>query len=269
MGMTITEYILAHASGQETVKPGDTIRVHADILLMHDVCGPEAIGIFKQNSGADARVFRRDGIVIIPGHGSPERRGLEVLREFVQEQDLPYFYDPGTTDYIGTCHEAFPKRGHCRPGEIVFGTDPRTCMHGAFGLFAACVSNAEAAEIMATGFHRMTVPQSVRVEVDGLPAVERGGLEKLVERLRTDLPGGCNGCALEFCGPAVEQLKVEDRKKLCTVAADAGAVNAIVALDQKTLEYVKARSNKPFTCFFSDSDAIYKETRSYRADDFR
>lgn len=267
MGMTITEYILAHAAGQERVRPGDKIRVRADVLLMHDLGGPEAIGIFKRESGGKTRVFRRDGIVIIPGHGTSSDRSLEVLREFVAEQDLPYFYDPDTTDYIGTCHEALPKRGHCRPGEVIFGTDPQTCMHGAFGLFASGVTHAEAAAVMASGFQGITVPPSVRIQIDGVP--EKGGPEKLIERLRAELAADCSGCALEFCGSAVERLKVEDRMKLCAVAAETGAVNAIVALDQKTLEYVKARSNKPFTCFFSDPDAAYKAVLKYRTEDFR
>ncbi len=273
MGMTITEYILAHAAGQDAIKPGDKIRVHVDVLLTHEVRGPEVIDIFKREFGADGRIFRRDGVVIIPGHEAvPDeetyRRRLAAIREFVEEQGLPYFYDPDTTDYIGNCHQALPKRGHCRPGEVLFGTDPMTCQHGAFGLFASGVGSAGAAAIMGTGIYGLTVPPSLKIEINGkLP--ENVGTERIIANLLEDIGGAAAGCALEFCGSTVEKLGLAERMKLCGMAARAGAVSAIVALDRKTLEYVKGRSNKPFTCFFSDPDAEYRETRIYQAEKFR
>ena len=273
MGMTITEYILAHAAGQDAVKPGEKIRVHVDVLLTHDVCGPEVIEIFKRKFGSGSRVYRRDGVVIIPGHeatGEEEeyRRRLAAIRGFVEEEGLPYFYDPDTTDYIGNCHEALPKRGHCRPGEVLFGTDPLTCKHGAFGLFASEVDNAGAAAIMGSGMHEITVPPSLKIEINGkLP--EHVGTERIIANLLEDIGAASAGCALEFCGSMVEKLGLAERMTLCGMAERAGAVSAIVALDRKTLEYVKGRSNKPFTCFFSDPDAEYRESRIYQAEKFR
>ena len=69
MKMTITEKILARASGSESVKPGDNVWVDVDVLLTHDVCGPGTIGIFHREFGKDAKVFDREGVVIIPEIG--------------------------------------------------------------------------------------------------------------------------------------------------------------------------------------------------------
>ena len=102
MPMTITEKILAAAAGKDDVKPGENIWVMADILLTHDVCGPGSIGVFQREFGRNARVWDPEKLIIIPDHyifteDKKARRNVYILREFVREQNLPYFYDPGTS----------------------------------------------------------------------------------------------------------------------------------------------------------------------------
>ncbi len=267
MGMTITGHILAHAAGEKSVKPGDIIRVNVDVLLMHDVSALDAIGIFKREFGSDAKLFRRECLVIIPDRKFAANPDLAILREFFNEHDLPYFYDPSTTDYAGAWHEALPERGHCRPGEVLFGTDARTCMHGAFGLFASGISNTDAAFIMGTGKLPVIVPPSIRIELNGsLP--EGVTAKDIIPRLIDDIGTDAACCALEFGGSAIEQLGLEERMAICDIAVEVGAKSGIVALDRKTLDYVKARSSKPFTCFFSDPNAEYQAVYTYRAEDF-
>ena len=99
--MTITEKILARAAGKEKVVPGESIWVNADILLTHDVCGPGTIGVFHREFGQDAKVFSKEGIVIMPDHyihtkDEKAHRNIDIDRQFVKEQGLPHFYDPGT-----------------------------------------------------------------------------------------------------------------------------------------------------------------------------
>ena len=101
MSATITEKILSRAAGQEQVSPGDNIWVNADILLTHDVCGPGTIGVFQREFGRDAKVFDKEKVVLIPDHyiftaDEKAHRNVDALRDFVKEQGLPYFYDPGT-----------------------------------------------------------------------------------------------------------------------------------------------------------------------------
>ena len=140
MKQTLTEKILARAAGKESVTPGENIWARINVLLTHDVCGPGTIGIFKREFGEDAKVFDREGVVIIPDHYIHTRdekahRNVATLFDFAQEQDLPYFYPPWTNRYRGVCHVALPELGHVRPGETIVGTDSHTCTHGALGAF--------------------------------------------------------------------------------------------------------------------------------------
>ena len=96
--MTLTEKVLARASGKARVQPGDNVWVNVDVLMTHDVCGPGTIGVFKREFGKNAKVWDRKKVVIIPDHyiftaDSMSNRNVDILREFVKEQGLPYFYD--------------------------------------------------------------------------------------------------------------------------------------------------------------------------------
>src|SRR5690242_17051092 len=96
--MTLTEKILARAAGKAKVQAGDNIWVNADVLMTHDVCGPGTIGVFKREFGKDAKVWDRNRVVIIPDHyiftaDSKSNRNVDILRDFVKEQQIAYFYD--------------------------------------------------------------------------------------------------------------------------------------------------------------------------------
>ena len=270
MGMTITEKILAKASGRGTVVPGENIWVDADILMTHDVCGPGTIGIFKREFGDKARVWDVDRVVIIPDHyiftaDMKCHRNVDVLRDFVREQGIRHFYDPGAGTYSGVCHVTLPEKGHCRPGEVLFGTDSHTCTHGAFGEFATGIGNTDAGFVMGTGKLLLKVPETIRFEIDGhLPP---GSTAKdIILRIIGDIGvDGATYCAMEFAGTAIEGLSMEERMTVCNMAIEAGAKNGIIAADEKTISYVKALTDKPFTCFASDADAKYKQVVRYDA----
>ncbi|GIT64382.1 MAG: hypothetical protein Ct9H300mP23_00090 [Nitrospinota bacterium] len=92
----------------------------------HDVCGPGTFAIFKKQFGENAKVWDRDKVVIIPHHfiftkDTHANRNIDILRQFVKEQDLPHYYDVGTDNYKGVCHLALAQEGFNRPGEVFFG----------------------------------------------------------------------------------------------------------------------------------------------------
>ncbi len=96
--MTLTEKLLARAAGKARVQAGDSIWVKADVLMTHDVCGPGTIGVFKREFGANARVWDPNKVVIIPDHyiftaDAKSNRNVDILRDFVREQGIRYFYD--------------------------------------------------------------------------------------------------------------------------------------------------------------------------------
>ena len=264
--MTLTETILARASGRDRVQPGDNIWVNTDILLTHDVCGPGTIGVFHREFGRDAKVWDRQKIVIIPDHyiftaDSLSNRNVDILRDFVREQRLPYFYDVIDDpeghwrfdaergqlkrqyggSFAGVCHTALPEKGHVRPGEVLFGTDSHTCMAGAFGEFATGIGNTDAGFILGTGKLLVKVPETMRFYLDG--ALQKGVMAKdvilhVIGEIGFD---GATYRAMQWDGPGASNLGMDDRMTITNMAIEAGGKNGIFAADQKTFDFVNAR----------------------------
>jgi len=264
--MTLTEKILARAAGKARVQAGDNIWVSADVLMTHDVCGPGTIGVFRREFGKTAKVWDRQKVVIIPDHyiftaDSKSNRNVDILREFSREQGLPYFYDviddpngnwvydaaKGNlrrqygSRYAGVCHAALPAKGHTRPGEILFGTDSHTCMAGAFNQFATGIGNTDAGFVMGTGKLLIKVPETMRFRLEG--KLQPGVMAKdLILHVIGEIGfDGATYRAMQFDGPGVTSLSMDDRMTVANMAIEAGGKNAIFPFDARTAEYVDAR----------------------------
>lgn len=265
--MTLTEKILARASGKARVEPGDNIWVKADILMTHDVCGPGTIGVFYREFGRHAKVWDKDRVIIIPDHyiftADPKsNRNVDILREFVREQGITYFYDviddpkgswrydPAQGPfgrqygalYAGVCHTALAQKGHTRPGEVLFGTDSHTCMAGAFNEFATGIGNTDAAFVLGTGKLLLKVPATMRFWLEG--RLQPGVMAKdLILHIIGEIGfDGATYRAMQFEGPAVASLSMDDRMTIANMAIEAGAKNGIFPFDGRTAEYVEART---------------------------
>lgn len=264
--MTLTEKILARAAGKRRVDPGENIWVSADVLMTHDVCGPGTIGVFKREFGANAKVWNRERVVIIPDHyiftsDSRSNRNVDILREFVKEQGLPYFYDviddPNGkwsfdtskgllkrqygSNYAGVCHAALPQKGHTRPGEVLFGTDSHTCMAGAFNLFSTGIGNTDAGFVMGTGKLLIKVPETMHFRLEG--AMKPGVMAKdiilhVIGEIGFD---GATYRAMQFDGPGVASLSMDDRMTVANMAIEAGGKNGIFEFDAQTKAFVDHR----------------------------
>ncbi|AFZ14302.1 homoaconitate hydratase family protein [Crinalium epipsammum PCC 9333] len=275
MGMTLTEKILARASGRSVVEPGDNIWVNVDLLMTHDVCGPGTIGVFKREFGADAKVWDTEKIVLIPDHyifTADERanRNVDILRDFAKEQGIKYFYDitdrsdfKANPDYKGVCHIALAQEGHTRPGEVLFGTDSHTCNAGAFGQFATGIGNTDAGFIMGTGKLLIKVPATMRFLLNGEMPKYLLAKDLILQIIGDIGVAGATYRAMEFAGSTIQHLSMEDRMTLCNMAIEAGGKNGTVAPDETTFEYVRDRTNKPFEPVYTDADARFYSDRQY------
>jgi 3-isopropylmalate/(R)-2-methylmalate dehydratase large subunit len=267
-GMTITEKILARHAGQERVAPGEVVWVEADLLLTHDVCGPGTAAILKREFGDDARVWDPDRIVIIPDHfifteDANARRSVEVLREFVAEQGIRHYYDVGGPDYKGVCHVAMAEEGHTRPGELLFGTDSHTCTAGAFGLFATGIGNTDAAFVMATGKLWLRVPETMRIVLDGELPSSVSAKDLVLAVIGSIGIDGATYRTLEFCGSAVDAMEIDERMTLANMAVEAGAKSGVIAADAKTVDFVRARTDRPFEPVHGDADAAFRSEHRF------
>ncbi len=270
--MTLTEKILAKAAKRDAVAPNDNIWVDVDVLMTHDVCGPGTIGIFKKHFGQDAKVWDREKVVIIPDHyiftaDVLANRNVDTLREFVKEQNLPYYYDVGTKDYKGVCHIALPEEGHTRPGEVLLGTDSHTCTAGAFGQFATGIGNTDAGFVLGTGKTWLKVPPTMRFVFHGnLPPylMAKDLILAVIGEIGVD---GATYRAMEFDGDGVYALNIEERMTLCNMAIEAGGKNGCIPVDAVTKAYVDERGkktgNKPYASLHPDAGAQYFSEHVY------
>ncbi|KAH1204248.1 3-isopropylmalate dehydratase large subunit, chloroplastic [Glycine max] len=250
--MTMTEKILARASEKVQLTPGDNVWVNVDILMTHDVCGPGSIGIFKREFGDDAKVWDREKLVIIPDHyifTSDERanRNVDILRDFCHEQNIKYFYDikdlsnfKVNPDYKGVCHVALAQEGHCRPGEVLLGTDSHTCTAGAFGQFATGIGNTDAGFVLGTGKLLLKVPPTLRFVMDGEMPDYLLSKDLILQIIGEITVAGATYKSMEFVGTTVESLTMEERMTLCNMVVEAGGKNGVVPADSTTFKYLEA-----------------------------
>jgi 3-isopropylmalate/(R)-2-methylmalate dehydratase large subunit len=258
---------MARAAGKPAVRPGDNVWVNVDILMTHDVCGPGTIGVFKREFGAKAKVWDPTKIVIIPDHyiftsDSKSNRNVDILRDFVREQGLKYFYDviddpkghwvfdaaqgqlkrQYGSQFAGVCHTALPAKGHTRPGEILLGTDSHTCMAGAFGEFATGIGNTDAGFVLGTGKLLLKVPETMRFWLEG--RLQPGVMAKdVILHVIGDIGfDGATYRAMQFQGPGAKAMNMDDRMTIANMAIEAGGKNGIFEPDEQTFAYVNERT---------------------------
>lgn len=268
MGMTITEKILAKAAGKNFVTPGENIWLNVDVLMTHDVCGPPTINIWRNEFKEKAKIWDKDKLVILPDHyiftaNKQANRNVELLREFAKEQNLVHYYDPNSENYKGVCHVALAEEGFNLPGKVLFGTDSHTCTSGAFGMFATGVGNTDAAFILGTGKIWEKVPETLKFIFNGSMPNYLTAKDLILQILGDITTEGANYCAMEFAGETIKQLSMEERMTLTNMAIEAGGMNGIIEPDEKTIEYVKSKTDREFELFYSDLDAKYKAVYVY------
>ena len=254
MGMTMTEKILAAHAGCEKVEPGQLIRAKVDLLLANDITGPQAIPEFDK---IGRPVFDPDKIALIPDHFIPNKdiksaEQAKVMREFARKHKITHYVEVGR---MGIEHVLLPENGWVRPGEVIIGADSHTCTYGAVGAFSSGVGGTDLGAAMATGDTWFKVPSSIKVVLTGtLPEWVCGKdvILTLIGRIGVD---GARYQSLEFAGPGVAALSMTDRFTIANMAVEAGAKNGIFPVDEQTVEYLAARTNKPYT---ADPDAVYE-----------
>jgi 3-isopropylmalate/(R)-2-methylmalate dehydratase large subunit len=257
--MTITEKILASHAGRESVTPGDLIEVQVDLALANDITAPLAIRVFEE-LGAEG-VFDREKVALIPDHFVPNKDILSAqqaksMKEFALKQ--------GIKNYIelrdgGIEHVILPEKGLVIPGDLVIGADSHTCTYGALGAFSTGVGSTDLGAIMATGKTWLKVPPTIKLEYEGSLRPWVGGKDLILVALGMLGVEGAVYKALEFSGPVVENLSMDQRLSMANMAVEGGAKNGIVAPDEITLAYVRERSDREPSVFHSDSEAKYED----------
>jgi len=255
--MTITEKILAAHAGLDEVEPGQLISCSLDIVLANDVTAPIAIREF-QRTGVE-QVWDPERVVLVPDHYTPNKdinsaEQAKVMREFAREQGISHYYEIGC---MGVEHALLPEQGVVGPGDVIIGADSHTCTYGAVGAFATGVGSTDAAAGMATGETWFKVPASIRFEVSGEFGKWVSGKDLILHVIGMIGVDGALYQAMEFTGPTIGSLGMDDRMTICNMAIEAGGKSGIIAVDDTTRAYVEGRAERPWTEYASDPDAEY------------
>ncbi|MBU0581272.1 MAG: 3-isopropylmalate dehydratase large subunit [Candidatus Margulisbacteria bacterium] len=269
MGMTITEKILARAAGKKQVIPGEVVTAKIDIALAHDVTSDLAIDIVEKEF--NGKVWNPNKIIVLPDHGIPNKdikvaTLVKRLLDFAKAKKIKNVFSIETGDY-GVCHTMLPYRGFVRPGQVIVGADSHTCQHGSLGAFSTGIGSTELGNVMATGKLWFKVPESIKIEVNGkLPkdVMAKDLILKVIGDLGVD---GALYMAMEWTGSTIENMSIDERMTLTNMAIECGAKSGIIAPDQKTIDFVKARTKEKFEPLYSDKDAKYAKVLTYKAKD--
>jgi homoaconitate hydratase family protein len=261
MGMTISEKILAKASGKETVKPGDIVDAKVDLAMSHEACSFVITAFDRMGA---KKVWDKDKIIIILDHWVPSSdvgsAGLhKVIRDFVANQDISNFLDVGRG---GIAHQILAEDGWVLPGMMVVGTDSHTPTGGALGAFAAGIGFTEMAAVFALGELWLRVPENLKVVVDG-PLGKRLDGKDIILRIISDLKvDGAIYKAVEFTGSTIDAIGISHRLAICNMATEMGAKTGIIAADDITQEYL-SWTGKDYEPVTSDEDAAYQGEKQF------
>ena len=271
--MTLCEKIIAQRAiadaktgrlGIAAVAPGDALFVRSDVRFSHEYVTPMAESLFRLGLGAAAKITDPGSVYAFRDHLTfldrvmPEAHVKMGLREqaaslatvqerFTKEQGVKLYgevqRDGKTVGSEGICHNIVIEE-IALPGQVVIGTDSHTCMAGALGCFAFGVGSTDMANSWFTKDVRVRVPETARVNLHG--SLRKGACAKdlMIKLLSHEFfkTGKGIGRVLEFGGPGLTAMTLDERATLTNMAVEAGGFTGIAQADDVVLDYlVQAR----------------------------
>ncbi|AEW98233.1 3-isopropylmalate dehydratase large subunit [Streptantibioticus cattleyicolor] len=254
MGMTMIEKLLSRKAGVPRVGPGDVVTVEVDMCVLIDLQ-------FATGWVQPLRIHDPGKVAVVMDHAVPaptlkDAQGGPRARKFVADFGIDRFYDVGRH---GICHQVVAENGLARPGEVLACTDSHTCAAGAYNTAARGLGPAEVYSILCTGTTWFQVAPTVRYEFHGaLPAGVSG---KDVFLYLADTYGDATNQNLEFAGPGLASVPLNDRRTIATQAAEVSADFATFGADDVLRDFLTARGVTDYRAAEPDPDATYADVR--------
>lgn len=263
MGQSVVQKIIARAAGRDSVEPGEYVTVTPDYTCCQDISWPARKRIMEE--AGVTRLARPDKLVMVVDHttaagmGSAYHRNHREMREFAAKHSANYF-GPGS----GLRHQVLVEEGFARPGLLVFSDEPNIASIGVVGALNIAISS----EVVVTSVlneNWMVVPRPVRVVLTGAlqPGVQIRDLAQIIIRdfAETDI---LSQSCIEYCGPAIAGLSLDERQTLLACTYHAGPDTALMPLDDKALAYARSRAGgREMEVFEADADAVYAYEKTY------
>jgi 3-isopropylmalate/(R)-2-methylmalate dehydratase large subunit len=264
VGQTVAQKIVARAAGRDAVEAGDYVTVSPDYTCCQELSW-QARKHMMQEIGVD-RVARPDKVIMVVDHstsagmGSPYYLSHREMKDFAFRNGVENFFGAGA----GLRHLVLTEQGFARPGLLVFSDEPNIASIGALGALNIAVSS-EVVVTQITDENWMMVPRSARIVLEGtLPfGVMLRDLAQVMIRDFATSDALSQSC-IEFSGPAIAGLSLDQRQGLLACAYHTGADTALMPVDDQALAYVEARAQgRPYHLLAPDADAHYVLERRY------
>jgi 3-isopropylmalate/(R)-2-methylmalate dehydratase large subunit len=254
MAMTIIEKILARAAGRDHVEVGEFVVCDVDMTVLIDLQ-------FATMWVSPTRIHDPHKLAVIMDHAVPapsvsDADGGVRAREFVATHRIERFFDVGRH---GICHQVIAENGLARPGEILTCTDSHTCAGGAYNTAARGLGPAEVYSVMCTGKTWFQVAPTYRYELVGDKPGEVTGKDIFLHIAGTW--GDATNHNLEFSGPGLESVPMNDRRTIATQGAEISADFTTFPVDELCRDFLEAHSGRPYTAADADPDASYEAVR--------
>lgn len=189
----------------------------------------------------------------------------KLIREFVKRQGIKGFFESSD----GCSHQVVLEKGKILPGQFVVGSDSFTLSHGAVSAYAQTVPEESIAHIWSTGRTTITVPQTVRIEINGRRSRGVYGKDIALHLLKELHNENLSGKSIEFYGNVISQMSISERFTLCNLSQKLGVVSAICPFDSVTRRYLTGRTLEHFNPLIADKNAEYENIFQLQIDSLK
>ena len=256
-----------------TSEEDGTAVLYIDRHLVHEVTSAQA---YEGLRVAKRKVWRVSSVIATADHNTPTtgwELGYDGLTDPISKEQITTLdsnmaeygaaaYFPFLSKRQGIVHVIGPENGATLPGMTVVCGDSHTSTHGAFGALAHGIGTSEVEHVLATQTLLTKKAKNMRVQVEGVLAKGLTGKDLVLAIIGKIGTAGGTGFTIEFAGPAVRGLSMEGRMTLCNMAIEAGALAGLVAVDDKTIEYLRGRPLSPKGVEWDHAVAYWKTLQS-------
>ena len=248
--------------------------IYIDRQLIHEVTSPQA---FEGLTLSGRKLWRNKSNLAVPDHNVPtterssgvssitdpvSRLQVETLDKNCKSFDINEIQMNDIRQ--GIVHVIGPEQGATLPGMSIVCGDSHTTTHGALGALAFGIGTSEVEHVLATGCLWQNKAKNMKIEVNGVLGDNISAKDLALYVIGKIGTAGGTGFAIEFCGTAIQSMSIEGRMTLCNMSIEAGAKVGIVAVDDKTVDYVKGR---PFTPIDENWDLALEYWKTLHSDD--
>jgi 3-isopropylmalate/(R)-2-methylmalate dehydratase large subunit len=256
-----------------TSEEDGTAVLYIDRHLVHEVTSAQA---YEGLRVAKRKVWRVSSVIATADHNTPTtgwELGYDGLTDPISKEQITTLdsnmaeygaaaYFPFLSKRQGIVHVIGPENGATLPGMTVVCGDSHTSTHGAFGALAHGIGTSEVEHVLATQTLLTRKAKNMRIQVDGVLAKGLTGKDMVLAIIGKIGTAGGTGFTIEFAGSAVRALSMEGRMTLCNMAIEAGARAGLVAVDDKTIEYLRGRPLSPKGVEWDHAVAYWKTLQS-------